>query len=264
MIEANRWKLGLFIIIGVTLLLGGIFFFGVSQFLVPKIKVMTIFTESVDGLSIGSPVKYNGVPMGTVSKIMIEHRGNILVYMDLYPNVLAAKDRKHITKNMKSKKYINKYIESYVDRGFRCSLQLVGISGNKYIGIEQYNIEKGELINPKLQQIIGDNLYIPSIPTFVSGAVANVSKLLNQVAKVNFTEITSNVNNTFATLDSLLNKVNTLIKTLESQGLQRILLNTTSKLDQTLDAVTELSNQISEQPNSVLRGNESRVIFPAK
>ena len=264
MIEANRWKLGLFIIIGTLLLLGGIVFLGVSQFLVSKVTVMTIFNESVDGLSVGSPVKYNGVPMGNVTEILIEHRGSISVYMELYPSALALNDRKQIIKNIKSKDFIKTFIDNFVKRGLRCSLQLVGISGNKYIGIEQYNAVENMPIGPEVQQIIGDNLYIPSIPTFLSGAVANVSKLLNQIAQVNFNKIVSNTQETLGSIHTLMIRVNTMLTTLESQEFERVLLQSTSKLDETLDALTELCNQISQQPNSVLRGNDTKVIFPAE
>ena len=267
MIEANRWKLGLFIIIGVTILVGGIFFFGISQFLLPKIKVVTIFKESVDGLSVGSPVKYNGVPMGIVSNIQIEHRGSITVYMELYPKALSLRDSTKVIKNIKDKKYVKKFLKGYVDRGFRCTLQLSGISGNKYIGIERHK----KLVNkplsplsPETKKIIGDNQYIPSVPTYIAGVAGNVSRLLNQIAKVNFSKFDSNLRTSLDTLQSLLIKVNSLLTTLESQELGSILLQTTSKLDETLDAATELCNQISRQPNSVLRGNESKVIFPSQ
>jgi len=264
MIEANRWKLGLFIIIGVTILIGGIFFFGISQFLIPKVKVATIFRESVDGLSVGSPVKYNGVPMGIVSDIQIEHRGSITVYMELYPKVLSLRDRTNVIKNIRSRKYVKNFLDSYVQQGFRCTLQLAGISGNKYIGIEQYDQLSDVQLSPEIKKIIGDNLYIPSVPTYIAGVAGNVSEILNKIAEINFNEIGANVKNSLDTIQSLLLKVNSLLTTLESQELGNILLQTTSKLDETLQAATELCNQISRQPNSVLRGNESKVIFPSQ
>ena len=263
MIEANRWKLGLFIIIGVVLILGGIVFFGVAQFFVPKVSVMTVFNESVDGLSVGSPVNYSGVPMGTVTEIKIEHRGNISVYMELYPDVLSKEDSANIIKKIHAKDYIKKFLKQYVNRGFRCTLQLAGISGNKYIGIAQYNIPD-MIPNPELKKIIGNNLYLPSVPTYIAGVAGNVSEILNKIAEINFNEIGANVKNSLDTIQSLLLKVNSLLTTLESQELGNILLQTTSKLDETLQAATELCNQISRQPNSVLRGNESKVIFPSQ
>ena len=264
MIEANRWKLGLFILIGVFFVIGGIIFFGVSQFFTPKIEILTIFNESVDGLSVGSPVKYNGVPMGLVSKILVDHGGSISVYMELYPDSMDTKDMEKVVGEMKNKKQIKEMINKYVSNGFRCSLQLAGISGNKYIGIKKYNIydEKYKETKIKNSSLINDNFYLPSVPSFISGAADNISKLLNQIGKVDFKQVEGDIRNNLATLHSLTDKINILLTTMDSQEVQRVLLQTTSKLDDTLDAVTELCNQISKQPNSVLRGNESDTIFP--
>ena len=268
MIEANRWKLGLFIIMGVTLVFAGIVYFGVSQLFVPTINLMTIFEESVDGLSVGSPVKYNGVPIGTVSKIMIEEGDMVSVYMKLYPAVMdtkaKAKAKAKLKSNSERRNYIRKTVDSYVKKGFRCSLQLSGISGNKYIGFKQHNDINDYAFtnNPEIKRIIGSSLFVPSVPTYISGAPDNVSKILNQISKVNFTEIGSSINENLSLMQTLMIKMETLLTTLESQEVQRILLQTTSKVDETLDAATELCNQISTQPNSVIRGNESSAIFP--
>jgi phospholipid/cholesterol/gamma-HCH transport system substrate-binding protein len=264
MIEANRWKLGLFIIIGVVLLLGGIIIFGISQFFVPTVNVMTIFDESVDGLSVGSPVKYNGVPMGAVTRIVIDHGGNISVYMKLYPDVIDMKSRTKVIRNLMDKDYIRNIVGNYVKKGFRCSLQLSGISGNKYVGIERYNIYEDSFKETNLKEVIGDNIYIPAVPTYISGVPDNVSILLNKISQINFDELGSSINGNLSSIHAMMVKINALLTTLNSQEFERILLQTTSKLDETLNAATELCNQISEQPNSVFRGNESSVIFPAK
>ena len=264
MIEANRWKLGLFIIIGTLLIFGGIVFFGVSQFFVPTINLMTIFEESVDGLTVGSPVKYNGVPVGIVTKIMVEQGGKISVYMKFYPEVMDMKTRDKLKSNLEKENYIRKEMDSYVEKGFRCSLQLSGISGNKYIGFKQHDINNYVYNNPEIKDIVGNSIFIPSVPTYISGAPDNVSKILNQISQVNFNEISSNINKNLSSVQVLMAKINTFLTTLESQEIQRILLQTTSKLDETLDAATELCNQISTQPNSVLIGNESSVMFPPK
>ncbi len=264
MIEANRWKLGLFIIIGVVLLLGGIIYFGVSQFFVPTINVVTVFDESVDGLSVGSPVKYNGVPMGSVSKILINYGGNITVFMELYPDALDLKDRGKVLKDIHDREYVQNLVNSFVNKGFRCSLQLSGISGNKYIGIMQYNTMDEDFleIKPRNKDILKNNIFFPAVPSFISGAADNVSKLLNQIAKINFKNIEENVNTNLSALNTLTKRLNILLDTVESEGMERMLLQSTAKLDETLDSLTELCNQISRQPNSILRGNETETIFP--
>ena len=67
----QKLKTGVFIVSGVLLLLAMLFFLGLSDIFVDKVKLITCFQESVQGLSVGSPVKYRGVQVGSVSEISI-------------------------------------------------------------------------------------------------------------------------------------------------------------------------------------------------
>jgi ABC-type transporter Mla subunit MlaD len=67
--QANFFKLGLFVIIAFGL--GALFLiaFGAGKFLKKETLAETCFDESVQGLDIGSEVKYKGVKIGTVKSI---------------------------------------------------------------------------------------------------------------------------------------------------------------------------------------------------
>src|SRR5689334_23297649 len=67
--KTNHLKIGLFVLIALGLLLGGLFAFGVRSHLEPKTDFETYVTEDVEGLSVGSPVKLRGVPVGQVTRI---------------------------------------------------------------------------------------------------------------------------------------------------------------------------------------------------
>jgi ABC-type transporter Mla subunit MlaD len=72
----NYWKLGLFIVSGVTLGLLVLAFLGVRATRKDTFDAVTYFDESVQGLDVGAPVKFRGVTTGSVSKIGIapDHR----------------------------------------------------------------------------------------------------------------------------------------------------------------------------------------------
>ncbi len=71
MIEANKLKLGLFIVISMTIILGSLIALGLIEEFKEKNEIFTIFDESVQGLEEGAPIKYKGVTIGKVSKISI-------------------------------------------------------------------------------------------------------------------------------------------------------------------------------------------------
>ena len=67
----RNFRLGLFVTGGIVLFLAILFFLGMSDLFTNKAVLRTSFTESVQGLTVGSPVKYRGVPIGTVKRIAI-------------------------------------------------------------------------------------------------------------------------------------------------------------------------------------------------
>ncbi len=68
--QANYFRLGLFVIIGIILGIAGVVIFGGFQlFPEPKFIVETYFEESVQGLLDGSKVRMRGVTIGTVEHI---------------------------------------------------------------------------------------------------------------------------------------------------------------------------------------------------
>ncbi|HEX7126197.1 MAG TPA: MlaD family protein [Thermodesulfobacteriota bacterium] len=68
---ATRWKLGLFVVVGLALAIGALFWLGVSAVGRETLTIVTYFDESVQGLSVGSAVTFRGAPIGTVSRISV-------------------------------------------------------------------------------------------------------------------------------------------------------------------------------------------------
>lgn len=83
--NTNRWKLGLFVTLGCGLLLGVLMWLGISQLQRRTTPAYFYFNETVNGLEIGSPVKFRGVTIGSVDEILpAPDRRNIEVLAGLY------------------------------------------------------------------------------------------------------------------------------------------------------------------------------------
>ncbi len=67
--KANFFKLGLFVILAFGLTAAMLIAFGAGKFFKTETLAETCFDESVQGLDIGSEVKYKGVKIGTVKSI---------------------------------------------------------------------------------------------------------------------------------------------------------------------------------------------------
>jgi len=85
----NHWKLGLFVLLAVGATLGTLFWLGARRFRRESFPAISYFDESVQGLDVGSPVKFRGVTVGTVADITIapDHR-HVQVTSDIYVDAL--------------------------------------------------------------------------------------------------------------------------------------------------------------------------------
>ena len=72
----NHWKLGLFVVVGVVVALASVVALGARSLQKNTVSYQSFFDESVQGLDVGSPVKFRGVTIGSVSVINIapDHR----------------------------------------------------------------------------------------------------------------------------------------------------------------------------------------------
>jgi ABC-type transporter Mla subunit MlaD len=88
---ANRWKLGLFVLVGIAFLSSATLFFGARSLRKETVEYKSYLDESATGLDLGSPVKFRGVTIGNVSAIDIApDRRHVAVTYQLGVTVLGS------------------------------------------------------------------------------------------------------------------------------------------------------------------------------
>ena len=91
MSSTNHWKLGLFVLGALSVGVGAVIWLGASLLQRNSVEAVTYFDESVQGLDVGSAVKFRGVPIGSVSRIGIARdRRHVEVRAQIYTDTLAA------------------------------------------------------------------------------------------------------------------------------------------------------------------------------
>ncbi len=88
--QANRMMIGGFVIIAIALLAASIVIFGSGKFFRKTNSYVLFFDESIKGLSVGAPVLFQGVQVGTVTGIQIRAdfkkiKAEIPVYIEIEP-----------------------------------------------------------------------------------------------------------------------------------------------------------------------------------
>jgi phospholipid/cholesterol/gamma-HCH transport system substrate-binding protein len=115
-------RVGLFVLAGAVLLAVVIFYVTGGGGLGPKYRLRTFLPE-VSGLTIGAPVRVNGVEVGNVEQIVIAVPK---------PGEVEAKDR-----NIEVDMRIQKNFQSYIRTDSSAGLITEGLLGNRYVDIER-------------------------------------------------------------------------------------------------------------------------------
>jgi ABC-type transporter Mla subunit MlaD len=89
--NANRWKLGLFVVGGLATSIGGLVWVGVARLKPIVHEAFMFFDEAVNGLDTGSQVKFRGMPIGRVGEIVVaEDMKHLRVQVLLLDKALMA------------------------------------------------------------------------------------------------------------------------------------------------------------------------------
>jgi len=204
---SRYFKLGVFVIGAVILFVAIVLIVGSGSFGRVRVTMETYFNESVQGLDIGSKVKYRGVTIGDVTTITfvstryerdkpaIERKQYVLVEAKLDPRLLGARivdlaDR-------------GKIVRERIERGLRVRMNPQGITGTSYLEID--------FLDPATNQPLAidwepENLYIPSASSTVKQFVDAASDFLAELRKADL----ANLGNTFK---DTINQLNQLVAT---------------------------------------------------
>jgi paraquat-inducible protein B len=70
--QASRMMIGGFVVLAVIIMAASLVVFGSGKFFKKTNKYILYFNESIKGLSVGAPVLFQGVPVGSVTSIILE------------------------------------------------------------------------------------------------------------------------------------------------------------------------------------------------
>src|SRR5437867_4186911 len=166
----NHWKLGLFVLLGIGALLGSLFWLGASRFRRESFPAVSYFDESVQGLDVGSPVKFRGVTVGTVSDITIapDHR-HVQITADMYVDALVR---------LGLRVRAPKEGEEFIAHSLRVQHASAGITGVRFIQTDFFD---PECYPPPRLPFEPPWNYVPSAPSTLKSVEEAAIELLNRL-----------------------------------------------------------------------------------
>lgn len=241
--EANYFKLGLFVIGGIAVAIALLLIVGTGAFFRSRTTIETYFNESVQGLDVGSKMKYRGVTIGAVTKIsftyveyeqnlpMSQRKRYVLVEAQIEPNLVGGKVARDIA--------TPEATALEVARGLRVHLAPQGITGTNYLELDYVDMPAPVLPidwNP-------ENIYIPSTPSTVQTFVAAATEIVDRLHRLDIEGIVANLNRLLAT-------ANDRIGAIDTGALSQHADRTLGKIDRTLDGIA--SRKISDEAVGLL------------
>ena len=196
----QKIKIGLFVIGGLALLIAILFFLGMTDIFTNKATVQTFFSESVQGLTVGSAVKYRGVPIGNVTKISIRVTDK-LVQVDM------AVELEHFVsggEKGQQRSDFRRFFQAELEQGMRCRLEYAGITGMRYIDFDYFATPGQTLPEPPTGMLEPGTLYIPAVPSPFRDILKAIGTSLDRISRIRFEEISDGLERSLSELSGLL------------------------------------------------------------
>lgn len=243
--------IGMFVLVGTAILVAGIMVFGAAKFFTDTEMLISYFSESVNGLDVGAPVKYKGVLIGKVENIRIsaskknaqESAVGIVYSIDL--DMFNKKTRGNIVD-------FRAWLDEQIKEGLRAKLNYQSIvTGMLYIELD-YLAEKDEAY-----EITYSGFNFIEIPGKKSGLAEMgkaIQKSLMNFSRIDFKSIADNAN-------ASLIKINQKLDDLDVKSLNLEIVKTLASAD----ALLKNSNALVSSPEvSNLAKNANELISESK
>jgi phospholipid/cholesterol/gamma-HCH transport system substrate-binding protein len=199
---ANNWKLGLFVVVGVLTMVIALFWLGARRFQRLSFPAVSYFDESVQGLDVGSPVKFRGVTVGNVGDITIapDHR-HVQVTSDIYVDALQ---RLGLGERAPRKG------EEFINPLLRVQLVSAGITGVRFLQTDFFH--PGRYPEPVLPFEAPWN-YVPSVPSTLKSIGDTAMEVVNRLP-----DLETRISETLVTVNTTLGSIDRFVTGLQNEN----------------------------------------------
>ena len=199
--KLSYFKVGLFVISAIVIAVVGVVVLGVGSVLQKKSLVETYIDESVQGLDVGSPVKFRGVPVGRVEQISLTsaeyatRRQYVLVRMSISSNMFQFPVNDPNSPALKRE----------LDRGFRIRLAPQGLTGVAYLEADYLDPERNPPLEIDWQPA---HPYIPSARSRIGQLSEAVERILQNFGEINISQLSESIEKSLGAMTKLADSAN--------------------------------------------------------
>ena len=191
--QANRMMIGGFVILAIIIMAASLVIFGSGKFFQKTQTFVLYFEGSVMGLNVGSPVLFRGVPIGSVTSIVIQ--ADVATMEVVIPVLIAIEpERMQLQHGVSDPR---KNMPRLIEKGLRAVLVTQSfITGQLAIELD---FEPDTPV--VLKNLNKEYVEIPTIPS-------TAQKLMNALAKLDLTKIENYLDSALEGISKLANDPN--------------------------------------------------------
>ena len=223
--RTNYFKIGLFVTSAATIGIIAVIALGAGVLLRKKFMMETYIKESVQGLDVGSPVRFRGVQIGNVEDINIvgrvydNYNRYVLIRFSLFPDVFRLPPEVAVKQDLRRN----------IEDGLRVRLASLGVTGTAYIEADFLDPERYPPLKIDWEPRYP---YVPSIASTMTRLLDSVEKFFLTMEKVNIVGIS----------ESLETSLNLVAEVAEKANIEKI----SAQAEQMFIEVRETNRRISQ------------------
>ncbi len=257
--QASRMMIGIFVVVGVAIMAASLVIFGSGDFFKTTVKCVMYFDGSVKGLSVGAPVLFQGVQIGSVKSIILEvdpaeMRLLIPVIIEYDPekfHIVAG--GQHVQRDPR------KTIPKLIEKGLRAVLGTQSfITGQLVIEIGFYPSSSVCYAPAQADKIYKDYIVIPTCKS-------TAERLMDALEKLDIAKLNQHLEATLAGVAKLVNdpdlaaSIRALKGTLEDarklvKNVDRQVDPLSKDLKKTVKDISKLANNVDAQVGGLAGG----------
>ncbi len=199
----REFKVGAFVLTSVSLILGGVVILGSGAIFKETETIETSTMESINGLQIGSPVKFRGVPVGEVTTISFADRfypdnpvgetqfdygSPVVIRMKVRIDVFGPEQSELFTKDL----------ERGVTQGLRARLTSAGLTGGLFVELSVLDAETFPIAKLPFTPAFP---YVPSAPNKLDQLLTSIETITTSLSQVDFSSLGSSLQSTIGSVD---------------------------------------------------------------
>lgn len=228
--KPNPARIGGFVIGAVAIAVAAVATFGSGRFFERAERFVCYFEGSVNGLAVGSNVKFKGVPIGSVSEILLRldqaggsRRSAISVVIDIDERKIERSAGRPIDLDNPE------VLEEMIIDGLRASLEPESlVTGMLYVNLDFYpGVEPVVLVQD------GPMLAIPTLPSTLEALQKVLGRVVRDLGSVDFKAVFRSVEETIQAIHDVLTSPE--------------IPSTVESLSDTMESLRELSQTLNEK-----------------